>query len=100
MAREVPLEFTVHDPFEVTINATSTALIAAAPRRVGIFITNTGTQDMFLSFGTTTAVVGTGIFVPRNGGSLLLDDSLTTKQSIQAIAKNATTTATVCGCDL
>lgn len=79
----------------VTVNSTTTLVVALNAARVGMILTNAGPQGLYLAFGTNAvAATSTGIYLAPYGGSLQLDGQSLWQGAIQAISASATTTLT------
>lgn len=79
----------------VTVNTTSTIVLAANASALGTILTNAGANGEYLSFGTGgAAVVGTGVYLAPNGGAITLDGQMLWQGGIQAIASGGTSTLT------
>jgi hypothetical protein len=57
----------------VTANTGSKTLAAANRDRIALYLTNTGANAVWLSFGKT-AVAEKGIYLAKEGGSAVVDD--------------------------
>lgn len=73
----------------VTAGAASAALLSANDRRRYAIICNSGANGIWLGFGAT-AVVGTGVYVPPNGGSFVMEGNNLWRGSVTVIAAAAT----------
>jgi len=68
---EVPIDgFTGAAPDTAAITTTDAEFLAANTNRVGIVLTNLGNMDVYISFGSNTAVVGSGVVI--EGGSVII----------------------------
>lgn len=85
----IPSANKVATPATVTANTTSATLLAANPRRRWAMICNSGANGLWLGFDAA-AVVGTGIFVPANGGSFVIEGENRWLGSITGITTAAT----------
>lgn len=76
-----------------TITVASTALLAANPRRRYASISNSGANGVWLGFGAA-AVVGSGVYVPPNGGQYIIEGENRWKGTVFGIVAAATS---LCG---
>lgn len=69
----------------LTANAASQTLLAENDRRRYAIICNSGANGVWLGFGAE-AVSGSGVYVPPNGGSFVMDGDNLWRGSVTAIA--------------
>lgn len=79
----------------VTVQTSTTLLLTANANRMGLVITNSGANPVYLAFGdAATATVGKGVYLAANGGAFQLDSNFKWQGSIQAIASGGTSVVT------
>lgn len=76
-------------PGAVTIETTSTLIVAANTHRTWLYMTNLGTKDVWLS-ATEGAVLLQGIKLAKNGGSIFLSFLTVPTGPVFGIVNNAT----------
>ncbi len=76
-------------PNSVSVGNTSTEIVAANTSRKWCVITNIGNRDIFVAIGQT-ALINKGIFLGRNGGSLLMDAGIMSIESVNGITTSGT----------
>jgi hypothetical protein len=85
----LPATNKVSTPGTVTVGVASAALLAANPRRRWAIICNSGANGLWLGFDAT-AVVGTGVYVPPNGGTFTIEGENRWKGAVTGIVAAAT----------
>lgn len=73
----------------LTAGAASAELLPENARRRYAIICNSGANGVWLGFGAA-AIIGTGVYVPPNGGSFLMEGNNLWRGSVTAIAAAAT----------
>lgn len=78
---------------KVEVGTSSTVVVGANRKRVTVALCNDGANTIYISKGNTAAVLGQGIRLNKEGGSIIIEDWL---GEIRAIASTAATSLTVC----
>ena len=73
----------------LTATTSSQEILAANTRRRWAIICNSGANGLWLGFGVA-AVVGTGVYVPPSGGTLVIDGDNRWQGSVTGILAAAT----------
>lgn len=76
-------------PGTVSVGIASVAVLASNDRRRYAIICNSGANGLWLGLGVA-AVVGTGIYVPPNGGTFVIEGDNRWKGAINGIVAAAT----------
>lgn len=77
-----------------TIATTEAAILPANSRRKWASISNTGGQDVFLSFGAA-AQSGKGIYLKASGGSIQINRDNLFRGEIRAVTTSSTSTLSI-----
>ncbi len=76
-------------PSQVSVGVASAQAVAFNSGRTGLVLTNISTGTIYLAFGASAAVVGSGIVLTANGGTWAMDEYNFSKEIINAIAHQA-----------
>lgn len=79
-------------PATAVVTTSSAQAVAANNVRRGIACVNTGSNNIYLAYGTNAAVVGYGIELNANGGAWTANDYTFTLLAINAIASGGSST--------
>jgi len=77
-------------PATVDVLVTSTELVAADGKLSTVMLTNKGAYDVWWCHGDQTPVVGSGFFLPKNYGYMVLTGDSVPRRGIKAIADGGT----------
>lgn len=77
-------------PVTTTVTDSSTEIAPANVNRSSIFLLNKGKQDVWVACDAT-AVLGDGMLLARNGGSMLVDETAHTAGAINGICDTGRT---------
>jgi hypothetical protein len=83
-------------PAGVTVTTSSTHLLADNLGRLGLIITNTGANPVYLALNTVagTATAGQGIYLGANGGAIQFDGNSLWTGAVDAIAVGGSSVVT------
>lgn len=73
----------------VTVTVANTTILAANARRRYASISNSGANGVWLGFGVA-ALVGSGVYVPPNGGQYIIEGDNRWKGTVTGIVAAAT----------
>mgnify|MGYP000432060215 CR=1 FL=1 len=79
----------IADVSTVTVTVAGQTLLSANERRRYASISNSGANGLWLGFGAA-AVVGSGVYVPPNGGQYIIEGENRWKGSVTGIVAAAT----------
>ena len=73
-------------PIQIDVDTASKEVVAENYSRVGLVMTNLSDSTMYISFGVSTAVLGSGMPILPYGGNFSMDEYTYSKEAINAIS--------------